>query len=254
MPELTGVEVCRCVRKMETDQPPYIIMLTSKDQKADIIAGLEAGADDYLVKPYDSGELRARLSVGARMVDMRESLVAARNALAHAATHDPLTGALNRRAISEALVKELSRSQRLRDRLTVGLSVGICDIDHFKAINDSMGHLAGDEVLCEVVRLLGSAVREFDHVGRMGGEEFIVIASGIEADEQESFYDRLRSVVAHNTISTKSGDVQVTISIGAVAVREGDNMEDLLAAADSALYRAKREGRNRVSITERKEP
>ncbi|MFA6243389.1 MAG: diguanylate cyclase [Candidatus Hydrogenedentales bacterium] len=251
MPGLTGLDVCRRVREMQSDRPPYIILLTSKDAKSDIIAGLDAGADDYLAKPYDSGELRARIGVGIRLVEMRDSLVEARNALAHQATHDPLTGALNRRALAETLSHELSRDRRLRGRPRAGLSVGLCDIDHFKGINDTVGHMAGDEVLCGVVQLLTDSLREYDSVGRFGGEEFVVIAADTDEREQEALFERLRLVVNDSPIHTRAGDVRVTISIGAVAARRNESLDDLLAAADSALYRAKAQGRNRVCIAQR---
>ena len=168
MPEMDGVEVVRRVRTLGTSEPPYIILLTSDGAKASIVAGLEAGANDYVVKPYDTDELLARIRVGRRMVEVQAKLLEARNALAHEAMHDPLTGAANRRAIMEALSSELARTKRQN----TGLSIGICDIDHFKKVNDAYGHLVGDEVLCGVVRLLEGSLREYDRVGRWGGEEF----------------------------------------------------------------------------------
>ena len=172
MPEMDGPEVVRRVRALETDRPPYILMLTSRGEKADIIAGLEAGANDYLAKPFDPGELRARVEVGRRMVEMQAALIASREALAHQATHDPLTGMLNRRAILERLHQELTRAGRHGDRWAVGM----CDIDHFKQVNDTYGHQTGDDVLCGLARILNESLRPYDSVGRMGGEEFLVIA------------------------------------------------------------------------------
>ena len=174
MPEMDGVEVVRRVRTLDTSEPPYIIILTSDGAKASIVAGLEAGANDYVVKPYDTDELLARIRVGQRMVELQAKLLEARNALAHEAMHDPLTGAANRRAIMETLSREVSRTMRQN----AGLSIGICDIDHFKKVNDAHGHLVGDEVLCGVVRLLEAGLREYDRVGRWGGEEFLVVAPG----------------------------------------------------------------------------
>ena len=242
MPEMDGPEVVRRVRARKTDQPPYIIMLTTKGEKADIIAGLEAGADDYLAKPFNSGELRARVAVGRRILETQAELLTARNALAHEATHDPLTGILNRRAIETALSRELSREQRLHE----GLTVSICDIDNFKKINDTYGHMAGDEVLCGIVRLLETRLRAYDHLGRFGGEEFLVITPGVTQDQANKLYERLRAAVSDNPISTKAGSVSITISIGVRAVNGNETMDELITAADSALYRAKREGRNRV--------
>ena len=142
MPEMDGPEVVRRVRALRNDRPPYILMLTAKGEKADIIAGLDAGANDYLAKPFDPGELRARVEVGRRMVEMQAALIDSRENLAHQATHDPLTGMLNRRAILDRLHEELARAGRNGDLLAVGM----CDIDHFKQVNDTYGHQTGDDV------------------------------------------------------------------------------------------------------------
>src|ERR1035437_7441439 len=147
MPGPAGVDGCRRVRSRQSDQPPYIIILTSRGEKTDIVAGLEAGADDYLAKPFDPGELLARVGGGLRMIELQERLIEARDALAHEAMHDPLTGVLNRRAFASVLSRELSREQRHHH----GLAVGVCDIDYFKQINDTHGHQTGDEVLCGLV-------------------------------------------------------------------------------------------------------
>jgi len=246
MPEMDGLEVCRRLRQLQTDQPPYVIMLTTKGEDADIIAGLDAGADDYLAKPFNPGVLRARVNVGQRMIDMQNSLLTARNALAYEARHDPLTCLYNRRAIADILAKEISRERRLRN----GLALGICDIDYFKKINDTYGHLVGDEVLCEVARQLKKSLRQYDFVGRFGGEEFIVIVPGVTDQDLDSLFDRLRTTIAVNQIPTKAGSVSITISIGVANWQENDTEDDLLSAADTALYRAKSEGRNRVCRAE----
>ncbi len=173
MPEMNGPEVVRRVRALETDRPPYVLMLTSRGDKADIVAGLDAGANDYLAKPFDPGELYARVEVGRRMVEMQAALIASRETLAQQATHDPLTGLLNRRAILEKLQQELSRASRIGGEWAVGM----CDIDHFKQVNDTYGHQTGDEVLCGLARILNESLRPYDSVGRLGGEEFLVIAT-----------------------------------------------------------------------------
>ncbi len=253
MPMMDGPEVLRQIRALERDQPsteiaprptdrPYLIMLTSRGEKDDIIAGLNAGADDYLAKPFHPGELRARVEVGRRLLEMQAELLAARDALAFEATHDPLTGIYNRRAIEVALHRELSREQRNHE----GLAVAICDIDKFKNVNDTYGHLVGDDVLCGFVDLLGSRLREYDLLGRFGGEEFLVIAPGIKDSDIGKLFEALRKTVADTPISTRDGDVNISISIGVRTVQENDTMDTVLAAADTALYQAKSEGRNRV--------
>ena len=189
MPEMDGPEVVRRVRALETDRPPYIMMLTTRGEKADIIAGLDAGANDYLAKPFDPGELRARVEVGRRMVEMQAALIASREALAHQATHDPLTGMLNRRAILERLRQELTRAGRNGDTWAVGM----CDIDHFKQVNDTYGHQTGDEVLRGLARILNESLRPYDSVGRMGGEEFLVIAPIKASTDSACLFCRLCS-------------------------------------------------------------
>lgn len=246
MPEMEGLEVCRRIRTLETDQPPYIVMLTAKERKEDIVAGLDAGADDYLIKPYDLGELRARVDVGLRMIELQARLLEARNALAYEATHDPLTGVLNRKAILTALSHEVSREQRLPN----GLTIGICDIDHFKKVNDRFGHPVGDEVLCGFVRLLQSNLREYDYLGRFGGEEFVLITPGVGEDDADMLYERLRTVVEDNPIPTKAGDVVLTMSIGVTTWRGNERVDELIAAADCALYQAKKGGRNRCCLAD----
>jgi diguanylate cyclase (GGDEF)-like protein len=244
MPGLAGVDVCRRVRALQSDQPPYIIILTSKGEKADIVAGLEAGADDYLAKPFDVGELRARVDVGRRMIELQAKLLEAHDALAHEAMHDPLTGALNRRAFADVLARELSRERRYHH----GLALGICDVDQFKKVNDTHGHHVGDEVLCGLVRLLESNLRGHDVLGRFGGDEFVLLAEHAGVDDAVVPYERARATVADNPIPTRAGNVSITISFGVKIRRADESEEELLAAADTALYQAKNGGRNRVCL------
>ena len=246
MPGLEGLEVCRRLRKNETTNPSYIILLTSRGEKDDIVQGLEAGANDYIAKPYDNAELQARIRVGQRMLELQASLLETQAALAHQATHDALTGIFNRRAILDRLARELARALRQGS----WLSVGMCDIDNFKNINDSFGHQAGDEVLIAFARCLQANLREYDYVGRYGGEEFLIIASGSNAQSDDELYERLRQQVAAAGIKTLAGNVSITVSIG-TAVGTGKSMVDgLIAAADTALYQAKAAGRNRVVSSE----
>jgi len=244
MPEMDGIEVVRRIRCLETDQPPYIILLTAKGEKADIVAGLSAGADDYLSKPFDQGELIARVDVGCRMIEMQAKLHDALDKLAYEASHDHLTGLCNRRATAGILTKEITRELRQHN----GLIVAICDIDYFKKINDAYGHQVGDEVLCGVARHLESCLRPFDSLGRIGGEEFLVITPGIKEDNAILLFERLRTSIADTPIETSAGSLSLTISIGVKVWREKETEHDLLTAADSALYEAKNGGRNRVCV------
>ena len=242
MPEMDGMEVCRRIREQDTDLPPHIIMLTARGGKADIIAGLNAGADDYLAKPFDSGELSARINVGCRLIEMQNKLLEARNALDHEARHDYLTSILNRRAILEALSREIS----LQEREPSGLAIGICDLDHFKKINDAYGHQVGDDVLCGVVRLVESSLRPYDYLGRLGGEEFAIIAPNIINGDVIPLYERLRAAIAARPFPTRQKDLSITVSIGVAVWSEKMTESTLLAAADAALYTAKNKGRNCV--------
>jgi len=245
MPYMDGVELCRKLRdRGTTDAYVYTILLTSKDEKSDLLKAMEAGADDYLVKPFDEQELHARMLVGKRILALQRDLISAREEMRRAATYDGLTELLNRREIIEALRRELSRS--CRDKKCV--SVIMADIDHFKSINDDLGHLAGDDVLKEVARRLRASVRPYDLVGRYGGEEFLVVLPNCDLIATFNRADQLRSNVSTKPVSTNAGPRKVTLSMG-VAVANGESLTDtqaLIHCADVGLYEAKRNGRDRV--------
>ena len=242
MPGMDGVEVCRNVRALAAENPPYIIMLTSLGAHQDIVTGLDAGANDYVAKPYNNAELRARVGVGQRMLEMRAALSQARDALAHEATHDALTGILNRRAILDRLRIELARAER--ENGTV--SVGLCDIDHFKEVNDRHGHQVGDDVLCGFAERVQNRLRSYDHFGRYGGEEFLVITPGSPPSDEAALYERLRAGVADEAIQTRGDAVAISVSIGVAHGSGEEALDALLADADRALYEAKGHGRNCV--------
>jgi len=239
MPDMDGFELCRRIRALDLDQMPYIIILTVQNEKADIVNGLNAGADDYLAKPYDFEELKARVAVGQRMIALQY-------ALAHQATHDLLTGILNRRAIDQIFARLLARAQREQN----GLVIGICDLDHFKEINDTYGHQVGDEVLCGVVRVLENNLRVYDQLGRWGGEEFLLIAPGHIEPNIEGLYERLRLAVAETPIETRVGKISITVSIGVSCWSGKETTDELLSSADTALFLAKEQGRNRICLAE----
>lgn len=242
MPGLNGLEVCRKLRQVDTADQPYIVFLTSRSERDCIVEGLEAGANDYVIKPHDNAELLARIRVGQRMLDMQTSMNDAKKALLHEAAHDPLTLILNRRAILDLLQKEISRAIRHGSPL----SIGMIDLDHFKRVNDTYGHQTGDDVLCGLVRTIQGSLRDYDRVGRYGGEEFLVLAPCSSGGEEEELYERLRASIAGQGIATRSGVVNVTVSIGVAGTMGTTSMDELLAVADSALYRAKKSGRNCV--------
>lgn len=249
MPEMSGIEVIRSIRKKEADVPFYIIMLTSKSEKSDIIEGLNEGADDYLAKPFDLGELRARINAGKRIVELHKELVDSKKKLEYQLEHDVLTGLYSRRFIMEKLNREIARSQRTGS----SFAVAICDIDHFKKINDSYGHQAGDIVLREFGKILEGNLREYDSVGRIGGEEFLMITPLKNEEDEISLFERVRSKVENGRIAVESGEISMTVSIGVTFYESGKDSDKIISEADKALYIAKNSGRNRVVFSKNQE-
>jgi diguanylate cyclase (GGDEF)-like protein len=246
MPGMTGPTLCRSVRNLSAVPYTYLILLTGKDSKEDMVSGLEAGADDYLTKPCNAYELKARLGTGERILGLQQELIAARDALKEQATHDPLTGLWNHGATIDILRNELSRVYRQGAPLTVTMA----DLDHFKRVNDTSGHLAGDEVLREVARRLRAAVRAYDSVGRYGGEEFLVVSPGCATSAGVCQAERLRLVVSRKPISFQGTEISITMSLGVATLDKGTKggVEQVLGAADRALYNAKLGGRNRFEV------
>ncbi len=244
MPELTGPEVCSMVRQRNRDTYTYILLLTSKNEKKDLIEGMNAGADDYIAKPFDQQELRVRLRAGQRIIDLQDDLLVAREALRQQATHDSLTGLKNRGTIVEMLHMEMARDQRMHD----GLGLVILDLDLFKRINDTYGHAAGDTVLKECANRMASCVRDYDSIGRYGGEEFLIVLPGCDEHCTVAQAERMLSAIRTEPIMLESGPVFVTASLGATNLVSGVSGDKLIQIADDALYRAKHNGRNRVEF------
>src|SRR6202050_1527887 len=246
MPGMEGVQICQRIRERKNRPYVYVLLLTARSEKRDLLRGLELGADDYLTKPFDSEELRARLLVGERILTLQDDLIAAREELRFCATHDVLTGVSNRAAVMDALRSELSR--QVREERSFG--VILVDIDHFKNVNDTFGHLCGDEVLRCVTRRMKECVRPYDTLGRYGGEEFLIIASDVDGNGTLALAERIRTIVESKPVVTQAGEVSVTVSLGA-AVSSSTRSADpqmLLRLADQALYRAKDNGRNRCEL------
>lgn len=246
MPQMDGVEICRRLRdeEPERDHYTYILLLTAKGAKGDVIEGMEAGADDYLVKPFDPQELRVRLRAGQRIIELQQELKSAQEELRRQSMTDPLTGILNRRAVLERLEAEMSRAGREARHLGLGL----LDIDHFKMVNDTWGHLAGDNVLREVARRARAGLRVYDVFGRVGGEEFLLVLPGADVMSAAKVADRLREAICIEPVSGPKGPIQVTASLGVTAWVRGEGVDPLLERADMALYLAKERGRNRVEV------
>ena len=242
MPELDGPAVCRAVRQHHPQRHVHLVLLTSKNSKQDIVVGLESGADDYLVKPFDPEELKARLHTGLRILQLEDSLLEAREEMRYKATHDSLTSLLNRGTIVELLSHELTRTQR-ESRCTTTV---LADLDHFKQVNDTHGHQVGDEVLREVAKRMLGSVRSYDFVGRYGGEEFLLVLNNCDADKSLERAERIRIAICRVPVSTSQGPLPITMSLGVIASsgREIQTVEELLCEVDRALYSAKAAGRN----------
>lgn len=245
MPTIDGMELCRRIRDRRQGAYQYILLVTSRDEKQNVVKGLDAGADDYLTKPLDRNELQARLSVGKRILNLQRGLIQAREDLRFQATHDALTGVLNRGTILDQLQRELERA--IRSESDTG--VLMLDLDHFKQVNDTFGHLAGDAVLKEVTRRMSQSVRSYDLVGRYGGEEFLIVIPDCDQDQLQECAERIRSSIAGEPV-IHSSDLSITVSIGGAAGIPGNaTVSDILATADTALYKAKNTGRNRAVLS-----
>jgi two-component system cell cycle response regulator len=244
MPELNGLALCKLIREEDTSNPPYIILLTGRNNTEDLVTGFKVGANDYIAKPFENAELQARLQVGKRMLDLQYELNRAKEAMAFQANYDELTGLMNRRAVMKSMASEIERSKRNLQPLYICM----CDIDHFKRINDTLGHLAGDAVLKEIAQRFNTCLRSYDICGRYGGEEFLIILNSNENHVQDVF-ERVRQAIADTPFTYEQTKLDVTISCGVTLLSpptDERNSTQLLSDADAALYEAKNTGRNRT--------
>ncbi len=241
MPEVDGLELCRRIRAKNSQGYTYIILLTALSGKTSYLDGMDAGADDFITKPFDEDQLVARLRVAERILGLHEKLQTQ-------AMFDGLTGLLNRTAITNCLASEMERAARAG----LPLSVVLLDLDHFKRVNDVYGHAAGDAVLQEAAKRMKNSMRGYDQVGRYGGEEFLIVAPGCSANDGLTLAERVRLCIGDKRIETPQGALDVTCSLGVALAhntpREGPDA--LIARADAALYRAKASGRNRAESAE----
>jgi two-component system, cell cycle response regulator len=249
MPDMDGLALCRQLRLKHAESYVYVLMLTVRSRKSDILAGLSAGVDDYVIKGASAEELLARLQVGRRITRLEQSLRKSTRENRRLAVTDALTGARNRRYLMEYLSRELERSRRY-DR---PLAVLACDIDAFKAVNDRLGHEAGDEVLHAFVNRAVSCLRSnSDWIARPGGDEFVVVLPETTLLAATSVADKLRVIFKEKPIVTFAGSVTPTVSVGVSALQTSHELAtisvlELLRAADRGLYTAKNNGKDQTS-------
>jgi two-component system, cell cycle response regulator len=246
MPGMEGVQVCQKLREFKDRPYVYVLLLTARTQKEDLLQGLDSGADDYLTKPFDSQELRARLHVGQRILDLQDKLIAAGEELLFRATHDNLTGISNRGVIMDNIRRERAR----QDRGAAAFAIVLADIDHFKYVNDTYGHLAGDAVLKEIASRMVKSIRPYDSVGRYGGEEFLILAPSSDALGAMGLAERIRKAIEEKAVNFEGRMISVTGSFG-IAVSAPCQLLDaqqMIRMADDALYQAKANGRNRCDL------
>lgn len=244
MPGIDGTALCQRIRGLKDRPYTYVVLLTSRSERQDLLSGLGAGADDYMTKPVNTPELQARLRSGQRIIDLQNKLRIAYETQKYEATHDSLTAIWNRPAILDLFSRECAKAAR--ERTMIG--VLIADVDHFKIINDSFGHVCGDIALREIARRMQSSMRQYDFLGRYGGEEFLVLVPGCDPRTVCEVAERIRNGVAEHPINARDNEISATLSIGVntsspVSVEQRD---ELLQYADRALYIAKQNGRNRV--------
>ncbi len=259
LPGLNGLELCRRLRAtapqakqldfetilhnpVQDAKYTYLIILSQNTQKEDIVTGFEAGADDFIIKPFNDEELQARVRAGIRIIELQNSLLEAQRKLRILARTDELTSILNRRAILENISTEIDRAVRENGLL----SLAILDIDHFKQVNDAFGHDAGDMVLTECVRRIQSIIRSYDLLGRFGGEEFIFILPGASPEEARQVCERVRAEIGNRPFPLDQSTISLTVSQGLAFWNRADSLDALIKKADTALFKAKHQGRDRV--------
>ena len=244
MPGMDGLEVCRHIREREKggDLYTYVIVLTAKGDREDIVTGIDAGADEYIVKPFDKEELRARLRTGQRIIELQTALRVANRKLLLMSRLDPLTGALNRNAILDDLDLAFYRSRREKKPL----SISLVDVDNLKELNQRDGRAAGDRILQDIVRRINARIRRTDCLGRYGTDEFLVVLSGVDLKTGMGVCRRIRDTIGEKEIAVNDHSLPVTVS-QCLALWDGKaDAQEFIAAAESTLSATKTRGRNRV--------
>lgn len=241
MPGITGVELCEQIRKLDLNRYVYLIMVTGRSEKEDTIEALHRGADDYIVKPFTFQELKVRISGAERVLKLENRLKSAYQKLYDESIHDVLTGTLNRRTL-------MNRISDTFGTFNTNIGIIIVDIDDFKKINDTYGHLIGDDVLREFSSIISQNLRKNDFVGRYGGEEFLIVLPELDLKESCKIAERIRLSVESEVFNFGGISVKITASFGVAVLHKGDDIKTSLQKADDALYDAKKSGKNRVNF------
>jgi diguanylate cyclase (GGDEF)-like protein len=262
MPDVDGIEICRQLRNEKTDTPVHVILLTSLNRREDLLEGLEAGADDYLTKPLDTHELRARLQAAARILELQESLrqrvreleaaiaerKLAEEALRNLSLTDQLTGLYNYRGFLNLAEHHARTSRRSQTRSLLIYA----DMDGLKEINDTLGHRAGSTAISAVAEILRRTFRDCDIIARLGGDEFAILVPNVQSPASATLLDRLEQSL-HNYNEAGNHEFTIALSIGAVEIdhEEGLNIEDQMARADAVMYREKRKKKEGTKVVSR---
>lgn len=252
MPKLDGIELCKKIRENKTENYIYITLLTARMTTEDVVQGLNAGADDYITKPVNPLELKARLNTGRRIIQLENDSRELQEKLELLSKQDSLTGLWNKRTITELLEEELSRG--FRDEKPI--STILIDIDKFKGINDTYGHPVGDEVLLAITSRLKKQIRKYDHIGRYGGDEIMIVLWNVGYSTLVKLISRFRQCIWDQEINTDAGPLRLSISIGGTSTESHQNVSPLklIKTSDKALYSAKHKGRNRAEVIKLSKP
>ncbi|MEI8131384.1 MAG: diguanylate cyclase [Leptolinea sp.] len=243
IPSLRGLDLIRNIRAARFKDYTYSVILTGKEDETNVVSGLDAGADDYLTKPFDISELRARVNIGLRYLEQEDELKRAREQMERMTMYDYLTGLLSRRAIYLHLKGEIERFQREGG----SMSIMTFDLDHFKALNDSYGSMVGDQALCLVAEQITQSVRPYDWTARWGGDEFLIVLPNTTLAMATEIANRIHSRITKFTINIEGKEpLHVNTSIGVISTSKAANIDELIQAADETLNMAKQTGRGRV--------
>ncbi len=250
MPMMDGIELIKKIRATTLPSYVYTILVTSNNRNEDIVAGLYAGADDYITKPFNPTELEARVAVGERMLALEDGLVQANNQLEKLAMVDSLTGLLNRRAIYKFARGELERARRVAEPI----SVIFLDVNSFKAVNDTYGHLTGDDALKLIANVIKKRSRAYDGVGRWAGDEFLVVLPGTTGKDAENTARRILEGIEEKKLPLPDGQLTLSACAGVATLSKATgstiSLEEIIQKADEALYRAKASTELQISLSE----